>query len=84
MAVEAFAGILAGVLAWYVIPDTRGIAADTLLGLIGGGLAAFIYKLFGHRLPFEGWSPESLTAAVFGALLLIGFTRMATGRRIVG
>jgi uncharacterized membrane protein YeaQ/YmgE (transglycosylase-associated protein family) len=83
MIAEALAGIVSGVFAWYVIPDSIGVGADTLLGLVGGGLGAFIYKLFGHRIGFDGFNAWSVASAVIGALAVILVSRAAAGRRTI-
>lgn len=83
MLVEIGVGFCVGALARYVVPDSLGIGADTLLGIIGGGVAAFIYKLFGHTLTFEQFSGASIACAAAGAFILILATRTAAGRRTI-
>jgi uncharacterized membrane protein YeaQ/YmgE (transglycosylase-associated protein family) len=83
MLLEVLAGFCVGVLARYVIPDSIGIGADTLLGIVGGGVGAFIYKLFGHRPAFDEWDAGSIACAVAGAFILILIVRAASGRRTI-
>lgn len=83
MLVETVVGFCVGVLARYIVPDSPGIGGDTLAGIVGGGLGAFIYKLFGHKLPFDDYSGSSITCAAAGALILILIIRAAAGRRTI-
>jgi uncharacterized membrane protein YeaQ/YmgE (transglycosylase-associated protein family) len=83
MLVEAFVGLCVGVIARYVVPDSPGVGGDTLAGIVGGGLGAFIYKLFGHSPPFDGYNAWSITSAAAGALILILVIRAAAGRRTI-
>lgn len=84
MLLEVLVGFCVGIAARYVIPDSAGVGADTLLGIVGGGVGAFIYKLFGHRPAFDEWDPWSLVCAAIGAFVLIVAVRAAAGRRTVG
>jgi len=83
MLLEVLVGFFVGIVARYVVPDSAGIGADTLLGIVGGGVGAFIYKLFGHRPAFDEWSAGSLMSAAAAAFILILVTRAATGRRTI-
>jgi uncharacterized membrane protein YeaQ/YmgE (transglycosylase-associated protein family) len=83
MLIEVFAGFCVGVIARYVIPDSQGIGADTLAGIIGGGLGAFIYKLFGHKPTFDDYNLWSIASAMAGAVVLILVLRATAGRRTV-
>jgi uncharacterized membrane protein YeaQ/YmgE (transglycosylase-associated protein family) len=83
MLAEVIAGLCVGIVARYIVPDSHGIGADTLTGIVGGGLGAFIYKLFGHQLPFDQFNAWSLTSAAIGAAILILVMRAAGGRRTV-
>lgn len=83
MLVEAVVGLCAGVIARYVVPDSPGIGADTLAGIVGGGLGGFIYKLFGHNVPLDGYSAWSIVSAMLGAFILILVMRATAGRRTI-
>lgn len=83
MLVEVVVGFCVGVIARYIVPDSTGIGTDTLFGIVGGGLGAFIYKLFGHSLPFDKWNVWSIASAAVGALVLILVVRAAAGRRTI-
>lgn len=83
MVVEALAGVVAGVLGRYVFPDSLGIGPDMLMGLAGGGISAFVFKLFGHRLSFDQFSITSVATSLAGGLLLVALSRMMAGRRAI-
>ncbi len=83
MAVECLAGFLVGAVARFFVPDSRGMGPDTLLGIVGGGTAGFIFKLFGHRLSLDQFDAWSVIAAAAGALVLIIFSRSIAGRRTI-
>jgi uncharacterized membrane protein YeaQ/YmgE (transglycosylase-associated protein family) len=83
MVVEVVAGFCVGVIARYIVPDSQGIGADTLLGIVGGGVGAFIYKLFGHHLAFNEFNAWSIASAAAGAFVLILVGRATAGRRTV-
>lgn len=83
MLVEAIVGLCVGVLARYIVPDSPGIGADTLAGIVGGGLGAFIYKLFGHKPPFDDYNIWSIISAAAGAFVLILVIRATAGRRTI-
>jgi uncharacterized membrane protein YeaQ/YmgE (transglycosylase-associated protein family) len=83
MLVEAIVGLCVGVIARYIVPDSPGVGGDTLAGIVGGGLGAFIYKLFGHAPAFDGYDAWSITSAAAGAFILILVIRAAAGRRTI-
>lgn len=83
MLVEVIAGFCVGVVARYIVPDSPGVGADTLTGIIGGGAGSFIYKLFGHQLPFDDFNVWSIASAVVGAFILILVMRATAGRRTI-
>jgi uncharacterized membrane protein YeaQ/YmgE (transglycosylase-associated protein family) len=83
MLVEAIVGLCVGAIARYIVPDSPGIGADTLVGIVGGGLGGFIYKLFGHKPPFDDYNLWSIISAAAGAFLLILVIRATAGRRTI-
>lgn len=83
MLAEVVTGFCVGIIARYIVPDSQGIGADTLLGIVGGGLGGFIYKLFGHPISFDDFNAWSLVSAAAGAGILILVMRTASGRRTV-
>jgi uncharacterized membrane protein YeaQ/YmgE (transglycosylase-associated protein family) len=83
MLVEAIVGFCVGVIARYIVPDSPGIGGDTLAGIVGGGVGAFIYKLFGHKPSFDDFNAWSIASAVAGAFILILVLRATAGRRTI-
>ncbi|HEV3152238.1 MAG TPA: GlsB/YeaQ/YmgE family stress response membrane protein [Candidatus Baltobacteraceae bacterium] len=83
MLAECLAGFAVGLVARYFVPDSPGAGVDTLLGIVGGGVAAFVYKLFGHRLSVDDFNVWSVIVAAVGALVLIILSRAAGGRRTI-
>lgn len=83
MLVEAIVGLCVGVIARYIVPDSPGVGADTLAGIVGGGLGGFIYKLFGHKPPLDDYNAWSIAGAAAGALILILVIRATAGRRTI-
>lgn len=80
---EAIVGLCVGVVARYIVPDSPGIGSDTLMGIVGGGLGGFIYKLFNHQVPFDQFNLWSIACAAIGAFALVLVTRATAGRRTI-
>jgi uncharacterized membrane protein YeaQ/YmgE (transglycosylase-associated protein family) len=85
MLAETMTGFCMGLVLWYLVPDSKGIGMDTIFGLVGGGVGAYVYHLFGHRIPFDlwAWNAWSLVSSAAGAALLVLVVRAAGGRRTV-
>lgn len=83
MLVETVVGLCVGIIARYIIPDSRGIGEDTLAGILGGGLGASIYKLFGHKPPWDDYTWWGIVSAAAGAIILILVLRATAGRRTI-
>ncbi|MBV8117346.1 MAG: GlsB/YeaQ/YmgE family stress response membrane protein [Candidatus Eremiobacteraeota bacterium] len=85
MVLWAIAGILAGCLARFVVPDggATGLAGDTLIGLLGGLAGGFTYHLFGHKPAIYGYDAMSILCAAVGACVLLLVVRAGSGRRTV-
>jgi uncharacterized membrane protein YeaQ/YmgE (transglycosylase-associated protein family) len=83
MLFETVLGFCVGVVARFIIRDSPGMGADTLAGIVGGGLGGWIYLLFGHKYPFDDTSAWGLVAAAAGAVIVILVTRATAGRRTV-
>lgn len=79
---EAVVGCIVGVLARYVVPDSKGIGGDTLIGVVGGLFGGFLYKI-GTKLPFPDFDAWSLVCAAIGAFVLILIVRAAGSRRTI-
>lgn len=83
MLVEAVVGLCVGIIARYVVPDSPGVGADTLGGIVGGGLGGFIYKLFGHKPPVDDFNAWSVASAAAGAFIIILILRATAGRQTI-
>lgn len=83
MLVEGFVGLAAGIVGRFVIPDTGsgGIGGDMLVGVLGGLLGGFTYKLFGNKPPFYDFNDWSVICAAIGAFIFILAARAMTGRQ---
>ncbi len=73
-------GLVAGWLASMVMHSPHGILMDLVLGLVGSLIGGFLASALFN------WSPNSITGslvvAFLGAIILIGISRMFTGRRL--
>jgi len=67
-------GVIAGWLAEKITGSNMGILANIILGVIGAGIAAWLFGLLGVRLQ-AGWL-GFLIAGFVGACLLIFLTRL--------
>lgn len=86
MLFEGLLGLAVGISARYVIPDpgSGGLGGDTLAGILGGLLAAFVYKLFGpDKPPVYAWNAWSLLSAAAGGVAFILIVRGVGGRRTI-
>ena len=85
MLLEGFVGMAAGIVGRFVIPDAGpgGIGGDILLGVTGGLLGGFTYKLFGNKPPFFDFNVWSVICAAIAAFILILASRAMTGRRTI-
>jgi len=83
MLAECITGFLVGIAARYIVPDSQGLGTDTLVGILGGGVGAFLYKRFGHKPSFDQFDLWSICVAAIDAFLLILVVRAAAGRRTI-
>lgn len=79
LASYVFLGLLAGVLARFLVPgrDPMGLLGTVLLGIAGSFVGGFLYNLFitGSRDPLA-FEPANLVGSVGGAFLLLLVMRM--------
>lgn len=75
-----FIGAVAGWLAEKVTGSNMGIITNVILGMIGAGVAAWLFRTFGFNLGLAPWL-NYLVSGFVGACLLIMATRViAPGR----
>ena len=73
-------GGIAGWLAEQITRSNMGIITNVILGVIGAGIASWLFGLLGVRLPGPGWLGY-LIAGFIGACILILATRMISPAR---
>lgn len=78
--------ILGGITGWIASKIMKtdaqmGIGLNIVVGIVGGLLGGFLLSLFGVDVAGGGLIFSMLTA-IFGASLLLGIVRMATGRTV--
>lgn len=81
MLAHGIAGFLVGIVARYMLPDSPGLGADTLFGVLGGLIGGFTYELFGHTPAFDRSSLWSVISAIVVAFVFLLILRSAVGRR---
>jgi uncharacterized membrane protein YeaQ/YmgE (transglycosylase-associated protein family) len=78
-----FLGLLAGVLAKFLLPgdDPGGIIITTIVGIVGAILGGFVAKALGFGDPIdEFFDISTWVAAILGALALLVGYRAVAGR----
>lgn len=74
-------GLIAGAIARWIVPaGPGGIIVDIIVGILGAVIGGFVYGLFGHT-GVTGFNLWSFGCAIIGAIILLGFIRLFTGRR---
>jgi len=74
-------GLVAGVLASFVVRGGYGLLGDIVVGIIGAFIGGLIFGLlFGGGQFTLQWSIGSFIAAVIGALILLFILRAVQGR----
>jgi uncharacterized membrane protein YeaQ/YmgE (transglycosylase-associated protein family) len=68
-------GGIAGWLAEKITGSNMGLITNIILGMIGAGIASWLFSMFGLRIGGPGWLGY-LIAGLVGASLLILATRM--------
>ena len=73
-------GLIAGALAKLFMPgrDPGGIVVTMLLGIVGAILGGFLGRAAGF---YEPGQPAGLIMSIIGAVIVLGISRMAAGRR---
>jgi uncharacterized membrane protein YeaQ/YmgE (transglycosylase-associated protein family) len=75
-------GLIAGVLAKYVVPGEGpgGIVGDLVVGVIGAFIGGWVFTKFGQP-GLDGFSWWSILVAFVGAVILLFILRAISGRR---
>ena len=78
-------GLIAGFLASKVINKTgSGLIMDIVLGVVGALLGGWLWGVLSGADVTLGFNLPSLLIAVLGAVVLIGLSRLISGRRVSG
>jgi uncharacterized membrane protein YeaQ/YmgE (transglycosylase-associated protein family) len=76
-------GIVAGWLAGMIMRGGGfGLIGDLVMGVIGAFVCGFLWSVITHEDVMMGFNLPSLLIAVLGAIVVIGISRMFTGRRV--
>ena len=74
-------GLIAGVLASFVMGGGFGIIGDIIIGIVGAFIGGFIGNMITGQ-GVNGFSLWSILLAIVGSLLLLWIYRLTTGRRV--
>ena len=69
-------GLIAGVLASWIMKAKTGILVDIILGIIGGVVGGWIFSLFGGANLMSGFNLTSIFVALVGAIVVIFVYRL--------
>jgi uncharacterized membrane protein YeaQ/YmgE (transglycosylase-associated protein family) len=69
-------GLVAGLLASFIMRGGYGILMDIVIGIVGAFLGGFLASLLGISYSGIGWT---IFFAVIGAIILIAILRMVSG-----
>ena len=77
-------GTIAGILAKVILPgrDPGGFLLTPLIGIAGGFIGGFVFRLVGG-VGFTGFNPWSILVATVGAIILLFVYRLFVGRKTV-
>ena len=74
-------GLIAGVLASFVMGSGYGIIGDIIIGIVGAFIGGWVFSRLGVGTPFSGL-PGTIFVAFVGAVILIFILRLLNrGRR---
>ena len=75
-------GLVAGWLAGMIMRGGGyGLIGDIILGILGAIIGGWLWGLITHEDVMLGFNLPSLLIAVLGAVVLIGISRLFSGRR---
>jgi uncharacterized membrane protein YeaQ/YmgE (transglycosylase-associated protein family) len=75
-------GLVAGVLASFVMGGGFGLVGDIIIGIIGAFIGGWIFRSLGVATPLGGLAGTILVAFI-GAVVLLFLLRLIRGRRRV-
>ena len=68
-------GLVAGVLASFVVGGGFGLVGDIIIGIIGAFVGGWIFRQMGWSTPFGGWA-GTIFVAFIGAVVLLFLLRL--------
>jgi len=74
-------GLVAGLLASFVVGGGLGIVGDVIVGILGAFVGGWIFARLGVRSPFGGLAGTIFTAFVGAVVLLFLIRLLGRGRR---
>ena len=74
-------GLVAGVLASFVMGGGYGLIGDIIIGIVGAFLGGWLFSLLGVGSPFGGLA-GTIFVAFIGAVVLLFLLRLIRGRRV--
>ena len=74
-------GLVAGVLASFVMGGGYGLIGDIIIGIVGAFLGGWLFSLLGVGSPF-GRLAGTIFVAFIGAVVLLFLLRLIRGRRV--
>ena len=74
-------GIIAGFIASKIVEGTgQGLLMDMILGVVGAIAGGWLFRTFGQH-GVTGLNIWSILVSIIGAVVVLGFYHMITGRR---
>jgi uncharacterized membrane protein YeaQ/YmgE (transglycosylase-associated protein family) len=73
-------GAIAGAIANYAMKGGFGLIGTVVLGIVGAVVGGAIFQVFLGAGNFTEINLVSLVAATFGAILVVGFSKVMLGR----
>ena len=73
-------GLVAGVLASFVMGGGYGLIGDIIIGIVGAFLGGWLFSMLGVGSPFGGLA-GTIFVAFIGAVVLLFLLRLIRGRR---
>ena len=74
-------GLVAGVLASFVMGGGYGLIGDIIIGIVGAFLGGWLFSMLGVGSPFGGLA-VTIFVAFIGAVVLLFLLRLIRGRRV--
>ena len=73
-------GAIAGGIANYAVKGGFGLIGTVILGIVGAVVGGYIFEVLFGTGDITSINYWSILAAVFGAIIVVGFTKVVMGR----